>query len=687
MSCLLVASLVVGASMGGFANAITSPSASHSSLRDFRISAAQNFLIVQLGSTASTPLNLVSVNGFSGTVEISATIAPLTNGTQGVNLTVNPATVRLRSGGNANSTLVVSTTSTTPGLNFTVTVLAQSSNLSHSINVVIIMPQPNFSLTLFPSSMTVATGSSRTSNLTLASLNGFTGQITLSATSIPINVGIGIGPGQVTLSPGTEAVATIFVNVGSNALPGTYSMTISGTAPFAGGFLTQTAILSLTISQVAVPDFSITSNPNSLTIPRGSLGLVNVTLTSIGGFNGTISMTGSITPTVADGPTFILSPSTVSLAPSASAVSVLQILTNSTTALGSYNFTVTGKTSSLFHSTVGSLLITTGSSGDFSMFTSPSSITTAQNSTRSFGVIALSMSGFAGNVSISTSNIPSGVGVQFLGPSPPVLHVPSGGNGTIIAVLSVGINSVAGNYSIHVTGTSGSLTHTATLLLTISSTVGPNFGIKISPTILTLAQGSAGSINITVTSIGGFTGQVQISDGIIPSVPAGVTFGVSPATLFLSPGGTASTAMKIFTNATATIGTYNVTIGGFSGSLIHQLFGSLIITRAGFESLALINYAFNSTTAVTLNLENMGNLSISFVAYYVKDASGNQYALTAWSGPTISPHTSLATLILIGSSCPSCVLSGSAFTFTPGNAYTVTLVTSRNNQFSFELFR
>jgi len=365
----------------------------------------------------------------------------------------------------------------------------------------------------------------------------------------------------------------------------------------------------------------------------------------------------------------------------------LQILTNSTTALGSYNFTVTGKSGSLFHNVVGSLSIVAKSTVDFSLFTSPSSIVTGQNSTRSFGVIGLSLNLFAGNVSISTSNIPSGVAVQFLGPSPPTLHVPSGGNATILGVLNVAINSVPGNYSINVTGTSGNLIHTAVLLLTITSTVGPNFSIKISPTILTLAQGSAGSFNITVTSIGNFSGQVQISDGIVPSVPAGVTFGVSPATLFLAPGGTASTAMKIFTNATATVGTYNVTIGGFSGSLIHQLFGSLVITRAGFESLALINYTFNSTTAVTLNLENMGNLSISFVAYYVKDASGNQYALTAWSGPTISPHTSFPTLILIGSSCPSCLIIGSAFTFTPGNAYTVTLVTSRNNQFSFELFR
>src|SRR6267143_5228254 len=515
MGCLLIASLLSTPTMGALCSQGIASPASPSSPRDFKISSAQSFLIVQPGSNVSTSLSLVSVNVFSGMVKLSATIAPIINGTLGVSLSLTPNSVRVRPSGNASSTLTVSTTPTTPRFNYTVTVLAQAANLSHSITVIVIMPQPNFSVSMSPSTLTIATGSSGTSIATLTSLNGFAGQVTISPLNIPLNVGIGISPPLVNLSPGGTSTSQVFVNVGSNAVPGTYSVIISGTAPFAGGFLTQTATLTLTISQTIVPDFSIVTNPNSLTILRGSLGLVNATLSSIGGVNGTISMTGSITPTVSGGPTVILFPSTVLIAPGGTAVSVLQILTNSTTALGSYNYTVTGTSGSLFHNVVGSLSITAGSSGDFSLFTSPSSIVTGQNSTRSFGVIALSLNGFAGNVSLSTSNLPSGVAVQYLGPSPPTLHVPSGGNATIVAVLNVGISSVPGNYSIHVTGTSGSLSHTATVLLTISPTVGPDFAIRINPSFLTLTPGSAGSINITVTSIGGFTGSVSISGAIV----------------------------------------------------------------------------------------------------------------------------------------------------------------------------
>jgi hypothetical protein len=105
------------------------------------------------------------------------------------------------------------------------------------------------------------------------------------------------------------------------------------------------------------------------------------------------------------------------------------------------------------------------------------------------------------------------------------------------------------------------------------------------------------------------------------------------------------------------------------------------------EALALDSYTFASGTNLTLFLRNLGNVSVSLVSYYVKDSSGNQYALTGWAGPTINPNTATPVMILIGPSCPGCTLVGSAFTFTPGFSYTITIITSRNNQFSFTVVR
>ncbi len=116
------------------------------------------------------------------------------------------------------------------------------------------------------------------------------------------------------------------------------------------------------------------------------------------------------------------------------------------------------------------------------------------------------------------------------------------------------------------------------------------------------------------------------------------------------------------------------------------------------------NGFFSNSWNVTMNLRNQGTAAITLASYYVKDSSGNQYARTSWStGPNpqtattaINPNTLGTVFVLIGvtnSATPaqcgssSCSLTGTAFQFTAGYAYTVTIVTSRNTQFTFTVTR
>jgi hypothetical protein len=107
------------------------------------------------------------------------------------------------------------------------------------------------------------------------------------------------------------------------------------------------------------------------------------------------------------------------------------------------------------------------------------------------------------------------------------------------------------------------------------------------------------------------------------------------------------------------------------------------------ESLAMDSYSFptNSNTNVTLYIRNTGSVSVQLTSYYVKDVSGDTYSLVSFAGPTIAPNTVVAVTVKIGSSCPGCTLTGNPFTFTSGNSYTITLVTSRSNQFVFSVVR
>jgi hypothetical protein len=119
------------------------------------------------------------------------------------------------------------------------------------------------------------------------------------------------------------------------------------------------------------------------------------------------------------------------------------------------------------------------------------------------------------------------------------------------------------------------------------------------------------------------------------------------------------------------------------------LLGSLLVTpSAGKEAMNIENSAFSNSTAATLYLRNTGSASISLITYYVKDNNNNQYSRTTWTGPTISPNALATTYVNIGASCgSSCTNQGSPFTFVSGNSYTVIVVTSRNNQFTFTIVR
>jgi len=120
------------------------------------------------------------------------------------------------------------------------------------------------------------------------------------------------------------------------------------------------------------------------------------------------------------------------------------------------------------------------------------------------------------------------------------------------------------------------------------------------------------------------------------------------------------------------------------------LLGSLLVTpQTGKEALSLENTSFTNGTYTTLFVRNVGTASVSFVTYYVKDANQNQYSKTNWSGPGITNQAVnglITAPVNIGAQC-GCTNSGSTFTFQPGNSYTVVIITSRNNQFTFTIVR
>jgi hypothetical protein len=88
------------------------------------------------------------------------------------------------------------------------------------------------------------------------------------------------------------------------------------------------------------------------------------------------------------------------------------------------------------------------------------------------------------------------------------------------------------------------------------------------------------------------------------------------------------------------------------------------------------SYRINTPTNLTVNIRNVGSVSDTLIAYYVKDSAGNQYADSNRDGPIIAPSIIIPINILI---------DGRAFTFQTGTPYTVSIVISTYDQFTFSI--
>jgi hypothetical protein len=295
-----------------------------------------------------------------------------------------------------------------------------------------------------------------------------------------------------------------------------------------------------------------------------------------------------------------------------------------------------------------------------------------------------SLNGFDGNIGLTDTVAPgtNGPSVQLN----PTVALSSGGGGVDQAVIST-TSSMTGNYTITFLASTTTLSHSTIVSLRVTPTPPPpppDFTLSASPASLNSCYGSILVSTITAYSISGYSGNVALTANITP-VSSGTNATLTPTMVALASGGNANSTMTVHTNST---GTYTIGITGVSGTHSHLLQIPLVVGPCvGREALNMENNFFASSTNVSLWLRNTGTASITLVSYYVRDSSGNQYSLNSWNGPVIPVNNLGLAKILIGSSCPGCVLTGTAFTFTAGNSYTITVVTSRNNQFTFTVIR
>lgn len=207
------------------------------------------------------------------------------------------------------------------------------------------------------------------------------------------------------------------------------------------------------------PDFTVSLNPASLTIPQGGSDTSTTTVASTNGFSGQVTL--ACTGSVPAGVTCTFGTNPVTPPPNSSATSLLTVGVAASVPAGSYSFDVQGTNGSINHSATLGLQVTAAGAGDFSMTCSPNNLNTSANFTKNTKCTVQSLSGFNGSVTLSCGNQPAGVTC-----TPAVVTPPP--NGTATGTLTVTGTSVAsGQYTFQAVGTSGSLVRTDDLRLRV----------------------------------------------------------------------------------------------------------------------------------------------------------------------------------------------------------------------------
>jgi uncharacterized membrane protein len=507
----------------------------HKQHSNFTLSASATSLRVQQGGSNISIITITSIRGFNQRVDLTVTSRPI----DGVTTAFYPSAVTPPKNGFAISVLTVDAATTAKPGNYTVSVTATSGRrfhlLQHSINIKLevvsppALSYPDFLMIAFPDSLSIHAGGSATSAIVVISLKGFNQPVNLTVTSPPIeNVTAALYPSQVTLPSDGFVISNLTVNVADTAIAGAHKITVTGTH----GALVHTVAISLTISAVSPPpppsDFSITASPDMMKIQQGGSNTSLITITSQNGFSQLVDL--AVTSTAITGATTTLNPKRVIPPSNASAISILTVDVATTTRTGSYIVTVTGNSSYRMHSTNITLNVTAPPvppTPDFSVMASPATLAIEQGDSTTSTIIVASLAGFNKAVNLSITSAPiTGVALT-LNPTQVVLS--SSGFATSTLKIDVAVNATPNQYDIAISGTSGTLRHSASIELRVALETKPPKIVSI------LRRPETPSYNESVTVLASV---IDLESGVKDVILSYSSFAIKQnATMTLSPSG------------------------------------------------------------------------------------------------------------------------------------------------------
>jgi hypothetical protein len=205
----------------------------NASNRTFGLCVDPRSAVVGRAETASLPVQVLSLGGFSGTVGLTADVAPA-----GADVVASLAAADVAAGG-ATTLTVTAGAATTYG-DYTVTLTGTAGSDAHTVTATVTVSPPDFALSLDPSTITVMRKQKGDLPVAVERIAGFTGSVTVTAPDTKA-IKVKLKPASIAT---TGETATFSYKIKKTAAPGTYTLTFTGTD--AEG-RTRTATLTLVI--------------------------------------------------------------------------------------------------------------------------------------------------------------------------------------------------------------------------------------------------------------------------------------------------------------------------------------------------------------------------------------------------------------------------------------------------------
>jgi uncharacterized membrane protein len=478
-----------------------------------------------------------------------------------------------------------------------------------------------------------AGGSATTLGISITTSGGFSAGVALQASNVPTGVAVSVPPCW-NDPPASGSTCTLTISAASTAPGGEYSITVTGT----GGGVTASTTFALYLDT-----FSISASPASLSVAQGSSGTSTITNSVPGSFPGetTVSLSASGQPS---GVTVSFSPAYLN--PYSGSSSTMTVSVASTTTPGTYPITVTGTASgSPTHTTTVTLTVTLVG---FTLSGPPAAASVIAGTSTTFGPItSTSSGGFDAAVTLSASNLPSGVTLSFA--TDPIA---APGSGTSNMTITASSTAPSGEYSITISGSGGGVTATTVITLFVM-----NFTLSPSPASLTISPGSSGTSAITAAMTAGpQEGVVTLSAS---GQPSGVT--VSFAQMQSPPTPSGSATMTVNVASTTAAGTYPVTVTGTCGSLTHTTTVTVVVPSPSISSVSPTSGI--AGTPVTISGTSFGSAqgSVKF--------NGIAAPITSWG------NTSISTQVPAGAPGGNVLVTVTAASGTQGNSQSFDVIT------------